>query len=208
MSERRTSLPDIDLDVESAPRLKLYDRIFERFGRARVTVTGMPETYRARHALRDTGLALGIAPGAVDEIAKSFPHIRAGAIRSALAELPELRKLAARAQEYGPLFELAEGLDALVHGYAMHQGGVILSDATLPDRLPVQPTPGGADPMLQADTEDVEDLGLLKLDVLGVRIQSAMAHAVAEIRRITGRHRDLDLDNPDHVDLRTRRRSR
>lgn len=52
LSERRTSLPDIDLDVESARRLEVYDKIFERFGRDRVAVTGMPETYRARHALR------------------------------------------------------------------------------------------------------------------------------------------------------------
>lgn len=53
--------------------------------------------------------------------------------------------------------------------------------------------------MVQADKDDVEDLGLLKLDVLGVRMQSAMAHAVTEIRRTTGRH--IDLDNPDHVPL-------
>lgn len=199
LSERRTSLPDIDLDVESARRLEVYDKIFERFGHERVAVTGMPETYRARHALRDTGLALGIAPQRVDEIAKSFPHIRACDISSALAELPELRQLAARQEEFGPLFELAEGLDALVRGYAMHPCGVILSNASLLDRLPVQPTPGGAYPMLQADKEDVEDLGLLKLDVLGVRMQSAMAHAVGEVHRTTGQL--LDLDNPDHVPL-------
>jgi error-prone DNA polymerase len=201
LSERRTSLPDIDLDVESARRLDVYDKIIERFGRDRVAVTGMPETYRARHALRDTGLALGLAPQAVDEIAKSFPHIRARDIRGAPAELPELRGLAARAGEFGPLWELAEGLDALPRGYAMHPCGVILSDAGLLERLPVQPTPGGY-PMVQADKEDVEDLGLLKLDVLGVRMQSAMAHAVTEIRRTTGRQ--LDLDNPDHVDLNDR----
>ncbi|MEU8955011.1 DNA polymerase III subunit alpha [Streptomyces sp. NPDC048518] len=199
LSPRRTSLPDIDLDVESARRLEVYDKIIERFGRERTAVTGMPETYRARHALRDTGLALGIAPNIVDQIAKSFPHIRACDIRSALAELPELQQLAAQQEEFGPLFELAEGLDALVRGYAMHPCGVILSNATLLDRLPVQPTPGGDYPMVQADKEDVEDLGLLKLDVLGVRMQSSMAHAVTEIHRTTGRL--LDLDNPDHVPL-------
>lgn len=198
LSERRTSLPDIDLDVESARRLEVYDTVFERFGRERVAVTGMPETYRARHALRDTGLALGIAPHTVDRIAKAFPHIRATDIRAALGELPELRSLAAEAPQYGSLFELAEGLDALVRGYAMHPCGIILSDASLLDRLPVQPTPGGY-PMVQADKDDVEDLGLLKLDVLGVRMQSTLAHAVAEIRRTTGRH--LDLENPDHVPL-------
>ncbi|MFG2615755.1 DNA polymerase III subunit alpha [Streptomyces anulatus] len=199
LSERRSSLPDIDIDVESARRLEVYDRIITRFGRERVAVTGMPETYRARHALRDTGLALGIAPATVDRIAKSFPHIRACDIRSALTELPELRELAAEAGRFGPLWELAEGLDALPRGIAMHPCGVILSNTTLLDRLPVQPTPGGEYPMVQADKEDVEDLGLLKLDVLGVRMQSAMAHAVTEIRRTTGRA--IDLDNPDHVPL-------
>lgn len=199
LSVRRRSLPDIDIDVESARRLEVYDRIIERFGADRVAVTGMPETYRARHALRDTGLALGIAPQVIDRIAKSFPHIRACDIRGALAELPELRQLAAEADSFGPLWELAEGLDALPRGIAMHPCGVILSNNSLLDRLPVQPTPGGQYPMTQADKEDVEDLGLLKLDVLGVRMQSAMAHAVSEIRRTTGRQ--LDLDNPDHVPL-------
>ncbi|EPH46902.1 putative Error-prone DNA polymerase [Streptomyces aurantiacus JA 4570] len=201
LSERRRTLPDIDLDVESARRLDVYDKIIETFGAERVAVTGMPETYRARHALRDTGLALGIAPQVIGEVAKSFPHLRARDIRGALAELPELRHLAARAEEFGPLWELAEGLDKLPRGYAMHPCGVIVSNASLLKRLPVQPTPGGY-PMVQADKEDVEDLGLLKLDVLGVRMQSAMAHAVTEIRRTTGRQ--LDLDNPDHVDLNDR----
>ncbi|MET8404064.1 DNA polymerase III subunit alpha [Streptomyces sp900116325] len=199
LSERRASLPDIDVDVESARRLEVYDRIFERFGSKRVAVTGMPETWRARHALRDTGLALGLPPRTVDRIAKSFPHIRACDIRDALQQLPELRQLAAEADSYGPLWQLAEGLDKLPRGIAMHPCGVILSNATLLDRLPVQPTPGGQYPMVQADKEDVEDLGLLKLDVLGVRMQSAMAHAVTEIRRTTGRQ--IDLDNPDHVPL-------
>lgn len=185
--------------TRAARRLEVYDRSIERFGSERVAVTGMPETWRARHALRDTGLALGLPPRTVDRIAKSFPHIRACDIRGALKELPELRQLAAEADSYSPLWELAEGLDALPGGIAMHPCGVILSNATLLDRLPVQPTRGGQYPMVQADKEDVEDLGLLKLDVLGVRMQSAMAHAVTEIRRTTGRQ--IDLDNPDHVPL-------
>ncbi|MBT2392467.1 DNA polymerase III subunit alpha [Streptomyces sp. ISL-1] len=198
LSVRRASLPDIDIDVESARRLDVYDKIIDRFGLERVAVTGMPETYRARHALRDTGLALGIPPADVDRIAKSFPHIRACDITAALAELPELKQLAAQAGAYRLLFELAEGLDALPRGIAMHPCGVILTDASLLDRLPVQPTPGGY-PMVQADKEDVEDLGLIKLDVLGVRMQSAMAHATAEIERTTGRH--IDLDDPQQVPL-------
>ncbi|MDQ0962875.1 error-prone DNA polymerase [Streptomyces sp. B4I13] len=199
LSERRASLPDIDIDVESARRLECYDTIFERFGKERVAVTAMPETYRARRALRDTGLALGIAPAEVDRIAKSFPHLRACDITGALAELPELRQLAAEAHRYGPLWELAEGLDSLVHGMAMHPCGVVISDATLLDRLPVQPTPQGDYPMAMAAKEEIEALGNIKLDVLGVRMQSAMAHAVTEIERATGTA--IDLDDPGQVPL-------
>lgn len=199
LSERRKSLPDIDIDVESARRLECYDAVFARFGKERVAVTAMPETYRARRALRDTGLALGIAPDEVDRIAKSFPHLRASDITGALAELPELRGLASEAKRYGPLWELAEGLDSLVHGMAMHPCGVIISDATLLDRLPVQPTPQGDYPMAMAAKEEVEALGNIKLDVLGVRMQSAMAHAVDEIERVTGDR--IDLDDPEQVPL-------
>lgn len=199
LSVRRASLPDIDIDVESARRLECYDAIFDRFGKERVAVTAMPETYRARRALRDTGLALGIAPAEVDRIAKSFPHLRACDITGALAELPELRQLAAGADRYGPLWELAEGLDSLVHGMAMHPCGVVISDATLLDRLPVQPTPQGDYPMAMAAKEEIEALGNIKLDVLGVRMQSAMAHAVARIEGATGKH--IDLDDPQQVPL-------
>ncbi|WP_432251867.1 DNA polymerase III subunit alpha [Streptomyces sp. HNM1019] len=199
LSVRRGSLPDIDIDVESARRLECYDAIFERFGEERVAVTAMPETYRARRALRDTGLALGIAPADVDRIAKSFPHLPASDITGALAELPELRQLAAEAHRYGPLWELAEGLDSLVHGMAMHPCGVVISDATLLDRLPVQPTPQGDYPMAMAAKEEIEALGNIKLDVLGVRMQSAMAHAVTEIERTTGRR--IELDDPRQVPL-------
>ncbi|WP_107484375.1 DNA polymerase III subunit alpha, partial [Streptomyces reticuliscabiei] len=199
LSERRKGLPDIDIDVESARRLECYDAIFDRFGKERVAVTAMPETYRARRALRDTGLALGIAPADVDRIAKSFPHLRASDITGALAELPELRQLAAEAHRFGPLWELAEGLDSLVHGMAMHPCGVVISDATLLDRLPVQPTPQGDYPMAMAAKEEIEALGNIKLDVLGVRMQSAMAHAVTEIERTTGNR--IDLDDPEQVPL-------
>ena len=81
----------------------------------------------------------------------------------------------------------------------MHPCGVLLTNSTLLDRLPVQPTPGGQFPMVQAAKEEVEELGLIKLDVLGVRMQSAMAHAVDEIERTTSVR--IDLDDPAQVPL-------
>ncbi|WP_234358024.1 DNA polymerase III subunit alpha, partial [Streptomyces puniciscabiei] len=196
LSKERVVLPDIDIDVESARRIEVYRAIIGRFGEERVATVSMPETYRVRHAIRDVGAALSMDPGEIDRVAKSFPHIRARDARAALAELPELKQLARQLQRegerYGRLWELVEALDALPRGVAMHPCGVLLSDATLLARTPVVPTSGEGLPMSQFDKEDVEDLGLLKLDVLGVRMQSAMAHAVAEVERVTGERIDLD----------------
>ncbi|MFF1509362.1 DNA polymerase III subunit alpha [Streptomyces sp. NPDC058326] len=192
LSKRRTVLPDIDIDVESARRLEVYRAIIDRFGTARVATVSMPETYRVRHAVRDVGAALSLDPAEIDRIAKAFPHIRARDALAALDELPELRALAGEKEKYGKLWELVEALDALPRGTAMHPCGVLLSDASLLSRTPVVPTSGEGFPMSQFDKEDVEDLGLLKLDVLGVRMQSAMAHAVAEVERATGTRPDID----------------
>ncbi|MFJ9812190.1 DNA polymerase III subunit alpha [Streptomyces sp. NPDC101158] len=192
LSKRRTALPDIDIDVESARRIEVYRAILDRFGAERVVTVAMPETYRVRHAVRDVGAALSMDPAETDRIAKAFPHIRARDARAALDELPELRELKARRAGDTRFWELVEALDALPRGIAMHPCGVLLSDASLLGRTPVVPTSGEGLPMSQFDKEDVEDLGLLKLDVLGVRMQSAMAHAVAEVERATGTRPDVD----------------
>ncbi|KKD09528.1 DNA polymerase III subunit alpha [Streptomyces sp. WM6386] len=196
LSKRRLVLPDIDIDVESARRLEVYRAIIGRFGTERVATVAMPETYRVRHAIRDVGAALSMDPADIDRIAKSFPHIRARDARAALEELPELKELAGEKERYGRLWELTEALDALPRGVAMHPCGVLLSDASLLHRTPVMPTSGEGFPMSQFDKDDVEDLGLLKLDVLGVRMQSAMAHAVAEVERASGERVDLDAVPP------------
>ncbi|MGW7433874.1 DNA polymerase III subunit alpha [Streptomyces sp. NPDC054861] len=197
LSKNRTALPDIDIDVESARRLEVYRAIIDRFGTERVATVAMPETYRVRHAIRDVGAALSMDPAEIDRLAKAFPHIRARDALAALDELPELRALAGEKERYGRLWELVEALDKLPRGVAMHPCGVLLSDASLLTRTPVMPTSGEGLPMSQFDKEDVEDLGLLKLDVLGVRMQSAMAHAVTEIERTTGER--IDLDDPERV---------
>ncbi len=200
-SPLRAELPDIDIDVESARRTEMYERILERFGRERVTCVSMMDTYKARHAIRDVGAALGIPPAEVDEIAKAFPHIRAKDVRSALAELPELRTRGLDGRKdprLGALFDLVERLDGLPRHIALHPCGVVLSNAGLLDRTPVESSWLGF-PMSQFDKDDVEALGLLKLDILGIRMQSAMSHAVTETERLEG-HR-IDLDDRDDVPL-------
>lgn len=195
-SPLRAQLPDIDIDVESARRTEIYERIMERFGSQRVTCVSMMETYRVRHAIRDVAATLGMPPGEIDLIAKAFPHIRARDARSAINDLPELQRLGFDAPAMTLLFELVESLDGLPRHVAMHPCGVILSDTGLLDRTPVEASWLGF-PVSQFDKDDVEELGLLKLDVLGIRMQSAMAHALIEIKRVDDE--EIDLDDEQHV---------
>jgi error-prone DNA polymerase len=198
LSPLREALPDIDVDVESARRLEVYERILDKYGGERCVTVSMMDTYRVRHAVRDVGAALGMPPSETDAIAKAFPHIRARDARAALRELPELRASGLTDTRLDVMFQLVERLDGLPRHVAMHPCGVLLSDATLLDRTPVEASFAGF-PMSQFDKDDVEDLGLLKLDVLGIRMQSSMAHAVAEIKRTDGI--EIDLDDESQVPL-------
>jgi error-prone DNA polymerase len=212
LSPLRSALPDIDVDVESARRMEVYEQILAKYGGERCTCVSMMDTYRARHGIRDVGAALGLPPGEVDALAKAFPHIRASQVRAAMRDLPELRasglSRGGGSHGGGPgridlLLRLVERLDGLPRHVALHPCGVLLSDRTLLDRTPVESSWLGF-PMSQFDKDDVEELGLLKLDVLGIRMQSAMQHAVAEVARVDGTPVDVDAaprDDPRTFEL-------
>ena len=191
LSPVRSTLPDIDLDVESARRLEAYEIIFGAYGGERTACVCMMETYRARSAIRDVAAAMSLPPDEIGAIAKAFPHIRASNITAALAELPELRRSRLAAPQLAAIFQLAEQLDGLPRHVAMHPCGVLLSDKTLLDRTAVQRSAEGFQ-LSQLDKDDAEIAGVIKLDVLGVRMQSAMACTLTEISRTTGEEIDLD----------------
>src|SRR5262249_5182784 len=119
------------------------------------------------------------------------PHIRAKHITTALDELPELKDSRVAAPQLDLLFRIAEQLDGLPRHVAMHPCGILLSNRTLLDRTATQRSTEGF--QLSAVTDyDPEMAGVIKLDVLGVRMQSAMALTLTEIKRTTGEKIDLD----------------
>ena len=211
-SPLRRALPDIDIDVEAARRLEIYDMVFARYGdsqwsapgnTSRCATVAMVDTYRARHAIRDTGAALGLPAMEIDLIAKSLPHVRARNISQALESLPELRALNLKSPLVAMTIALAERLDGLPRHLAMHPCAVVLSDGGFLNRAPVQINAGGY-PMVEFDKDDVEAVGLLKLDILGVRMQSSIAYAIKEIERIETTPVDIDaiaLDDQATFDL-------
>jgi error-prone DNA polymerase len=196
LSPIRNTLPDIDLDVESARRLDAYRIIFGRYGSERTACVCMMETYRARSAIRDVAAAMSLPPDEIGAIAKSFPHIRAKHITAALTELPELRRSRLNNNQLATIFSIAQQLDGLPRHVAMHPCGVLLSDRTLLDRTAVQESAEGF-PLSQLDKDDAEIAGVIKLDVLGVRMQSAMAHALTEIERTENERIDIDAMRRD-----------
>jgi len=204
-SPLRRALPDIDIDVESARRLEIYDMVFKRYGdsnwvspthQSRCAVVSMVDTYRARHAIRDAGAALGLPGMEIDMLAKSMPHVRARNIAATLQSLPELRRLNTSAPLMAATIEMAQRLDGLPRHLAMHPCAIVLSDGGFLDRVPLMASAGGY-PMVAFDKDDVEAVGLLKLDVLGVRMQSAIAYSMKEIERIHEEKIDIDAVSLD-----------
>jgi error-prone DNA polymerase len=199
-SPLRRALPDIDIDVESARRLEIYDMVFKRYGdnnwrsptnQSRCAVVAMVDTYRARHAIRDAGAALGLPGMEIDMLAKSMPRVRARNIAATLESLPELRRLNTSAPLMAATIEMAQRLDGLPRHLAMHPCAIVLSDGGFLDRAPLMSSAGGY-PMVVFDKDDVEAVGLLKLDVLGVRMQSAIAYSMKEIERVHQEVIDID----------------
>ena len=199
-SPLRRALPDIDIDVESARRLEIYDMVFKRYGdsdwsapnnQSRCAVVSMVDTYRARHAIRDAGAALGLPGMEIDMLAKSMPHVRARNIAKTLESLPELRRINTAAPLMAATIDMAQRLDGLPRHLSMHPCAIVLSDGGFLDRAPLMASAGGY-PMVAFDKDDVEAVGLLKLDVLGVRMQSTIAYSLKEIERV---HKDVvDID--------------
>ena len=203
LSTERSSLPDIDIDVESARRHDIYRNIFKRYGSNRVTLLSMQSTYRGRGAVRDSGLALGIDEDEIDQIAKSVWRLSAGSFRNAVGQKPELGMIAEALEsdrKMNLLVDITERLNRLPRHISMHPCGVILGDSNLLKLTSIEPSGMGL-PMSQFDKDDMDPMGLLKLDVLGVRMQSAMAYAVKEIRRTADP--EFDLDSVDRADSET-----
>lgn len=188
LSSNRETLPDIDIDVESARRHEIYHAIMRKYGETRVTLLSMRTGYRARSAARDTGRALGIDEKDIDTIAKHIWRFNARDFRAVLEQKPELKPVAERASQdsrINQLIDLSGLLDRLPRHLSMHPCGVILSNENLLSNTPVQPSGLGI-AMSQFDKDDIDDIGFLKLDVLGVRMQSAIAHTLGEVQRARG----------------------
>ncbi len=210
LNPNRREMPDIDVDFCSSRRDEVIEHIYQTFGSENVAVVANVNTMSPRSAVRIVAEALGFAPTEINALAKNVPrHGDAARIREYLAGAwPELRDSplqdGARPDapggggRYGRFLDLVERLDSFPLHLGTHLGGFVIADRPIPFYAPLQWAAKGV-VVTQFNKDDVAALGLVKMDILGLRTHSAVSETVHLIRQRTGRRirpYDLPPDDP------------
>ena len=202
LSLERAQKPDIDIDFDARYRDAIARYVYDKYGQGYVASVCTFNTFRARSALRDFGKALGFPPEEVNSLAKRFPHIPADAIQQALVKFPEIRKSSIPIWKYQQLFQLCEQAAGFPRFIGTHLGGLVICREPLTTVTPLQEAAKGV-LITQFDKDDIEDLGLIKLDLLSLRTLSAVEDTVVSINIQAHQanspsfcYEDIPLDDP------------
>lgn len=173
LNPARATPPDIDTDLCSRRRDQVIRHVFDTYGSDRVAVVGTINRYRPRSALSDVAKAHGLEPAKVRELADQLPHsfwarFQRSADGKPLSPFAALRTAYPTAS-YQIIFDEAEAILKLPRHISMHPGGVIVAPGLLTDLVPVMRSGGKGTVITQLDLESVEALGLVKIDLLGIR---------------------------------------
>ena len=174
LNPARTTPPDIDTDLCSRRRDSVIQHVFDTYGSDRVAMVGTINRYRPRSALGDVAKAYGLEPSKVRELASQLPHSwwarfeESEEGKDPPSPFAELRTTHP-AQSYQAIFDDAEAILKVPRHLSMHPGGVIVAPGTLTDLVPVMRSGGKGVIITQLDLESVEALGLVKIDLLGIR---------------------------------------
>jgi len=175
INDGRGDLPDVDIDFDSERRDEVIEYVMESFPRQAAMVATI-QTFKCRSAVRLAARALGYSLSEIDCLARCLPwSLRGSHLKEALATLPELRD--APLQNETELVDLADRLIGLPCQSSVHLGGVIITPRDVTEWTPVQRSPKGL-LVGQLDKDDVDALGLLKLDILGLRMHTAIGKAL------------------------------
>ena len=174
----RKSMPDMDIDFSVAGRDRVINYVAEKYGRDRVAQIITFGTMMARAAVRDAGRVLEIPYGEVDKIAKLIPEGPKVYLDECLKPGAELKAAYDNDPQVREIVDLAKPLEGLVRQDSIHAAGVVISDRPLTDVVPLQRKGEGQETVTQFGMWDVEALGLLKMDFLGLRNLDVIDKAV------------------------------
>ncbi|QKK02440.1 MAG: DNA polymerase III subunit alpha [Pseudomonadota bacterium] len=169
LNPERVSMPDFDIDFCVEGRDRVIEYVAQRYGREQVSQIITFGTMAAKAVVRDCGRVLGYNYGFVDSIAKLIPNRLEMTLDSALAEEPELRARYDREEDTRTIFDLARSLEGLARNAGKHAGGLVIAPGPLTRYTPLYTEPDGHSVLTQFDKNDVEAVGLVKFDFLGLR---------------------------------------
>lgn len=183
LNPERVSLPDIDIDFEDRRRSEVINYVAHRYGHDHVAQIATFGTLAARNVVRDVGRVMGLSYSEVDAIAKMIPMH--ASLKEALTTIPELGHLVESNPSLKTLFELAQKLEGNVRHASTHAAGVVISRQPLTEYLPVmRATRNETEIMTQVDMGAVEELGLLKMDFLGLANLSIIKDTLAIVKEV------------------------
>lgn len=191
----RPSPPDIDLDISDDRREDMIQYLKDKYGEEKVAQICTFGTMQARAAVRDVGRVLGMPYSQPDRIAKLIPQGSQGFpmfLDRALKESKELKEVYDSEEETRRLIDLAKKIEGNARHVSVHAAAVVVAPDDLTKFSPLQREPGGGDKIItQYEMHACEDVGLIKLDILGIRNLSIMANAIRIIKKLRGEVIDI-----------------
>lgn len=191
LNPERRGMPDVDIDFDSNRRDEVIDYIFWHYGKDMVAMVCTVNTINARSGVREVAKALGYDSEQQSAISKKLPHCSADKIEAAIELLPELRGEFAGQERTRTVFRYAAGFSDFPRHLGVHNGGVIIADRPLNQLTPLQYASKGVI-ISQHDKDDVERLGLVKMDLLGLKMLSIIEDTQALVRQ---KGVSLDIDS-------------
>lgn len=182
LNPERVSMPDFDIDFCQDRREQVIEYVRNRYGESSVAQIATFGTMAARAVVRDVGRVLDLPYNFVDQLAKLIPHELGMTLRKARELEPILNQRAEAEEDVRNLLELAERLEGLTRNVGMHAGGVLIAPGEITDFCPIYCANTGDAVVSQFDKDDVEKIGLVKFDFLGLRTLTILDRAVEDIR--------------------------
>jgi error-prone DNA polymerase len=198
MHPLRHQPPDIDLDIDRRRRDEVRDYVYQKYGHENVACVGTINTYMARGAIRDAGKALELPKETIEEACRGIHWLSASQLLESLDSRPELKKSEIyRRPELAEFFKLCAAIDGFPRHMSVHLGGLLIGDGRLSDIVPLEWSSGG-DIISQYDKDEIEKLGIVKMDLLALPTLTVIGDTLASIKKNRGINVDLNkIDRND-----------
>jgi len=202
LNDEMSAIPDIDIDIASDredQREKLIQYIYQKYGPGHAAMLCNVVTYKARNTVREVGKAMGLPLDLIDRVARSLDVYSAANVKESLSGLTEFQS-SLDSQPWEQFLEMCHQIADSPRHLGIHVGGMVITTIPLSDIVPLEKATMPGRVVTQWDKDDISDVGLVKIDLLGLRMLSLIHEAVDLIKHSQGK--DLNLDNIPLNDLR------